>query len=142
MLDKFQRSIIALVVITALSYLLKYNEWFFNRNSNSNILDTRKIEPFNNHGHSQAHEMCLKMAGDNCRIPTYPNNECWMSVYNRCRNMCSRDIQGDCECDQVANSECVSGNEPANACLRTTYQKCMAGRVAGIPDPDRGFPSI
>jgi hypothetical protein len=157
-MGKLERSIIALLVVTVLAYFLKlgFTESFMTYESATtpNAI-ARRFEPFDvvNVGNKRctggvcpsattAHRMCLEMAGDNCRIPTYPNNECWMSVYNRCRNTCTRDVQGDCNCTQIANDECGTRGDPAEQCLNSVYQKCMASQTGLVPDPDRGYPSI
>lgn len=164
-MNKLQRSIICLLVITVFAYILKFGfsrrykrfrrESFMTYDSATtpNAI-AKRFEPFEsfevtNIGNSRcsggvcptnstAHKMCLEMAGDNCRIPTYPDNGCWMSVFNECKNQCSRDVKTDCNCTSIANAKCQTGGDPAEACLGSVYQKCMSGQVAGIPDPDRG----
>ena len=155
-MNKLQRSIIVLLTITVFAYILKFHfgksELFMTYESpvTPNAV-SKRFEPFKvtNIGNSRcsggvrlmgttAHRMCLEMAGDNCRIPTYPNNECWMSVFNQCRNICLRDVHGDCNCTAIANVGCSTRGDPAESCLNSVYQKCMAGQISGIPDPDRG----
>ena len=152
-MGKLQRTIIVLLVITVLAYIFKFefgvHDKFMTYESaiTPNAIAKRfesfeSFEMTNNKNNSVAHSMCLKMAGDNCRIPTYPNNGCWMTVYDRCRNTCSRDVTGDCNCSAIATRKCGTRGDPAEQCLNSVYQKCMAGRVSGVPDPDRGVPSI
>jgi len=139
-MEILERLIISLLIVTVLSYLLKLWDWdlenkfeYFGKSQNytSGVCDNKV-----------SHKMCLEMAGNNCRIPTYPNEECWMSVYNRCRDTCNRNVSGDCKCTQVANQQCVTRDDPADACLSSVYQKCMAGRTDLVEDPDRGSTTL
>jgi len=87
-----------------------------------------------------AHNMCHGMAAANCRIPTWQLNDCWLNAYQKCKGMCNKGDKGNlanCPCYLQASEMCRSNDDPAEACYSSTYQKCMAGRVAGFPDPDR-----
>lgn len=154
MVGKLERSIIVLIIITVLAYFIKlgYIDNFMAYDSavSPNAI-AKRFEPFKitNVGTKRcsggvcptatsAHRMCLEMAGDNCRIPTYPNNECWMSVYNKCKNNCTRNVKKDCNCTEIANRMCGTSSDPAEQCLGSVYQKCMAGQTGLVPDPDRG----
>ena len=91
-------------------------------------------------GADNSHNMCHTMASANCRIPTWQLNDCWLSAYKGCAGQCngSKNNLANCPCYKQASDRCRSSNDPAEACYSSTYQKCMAGRVAGVPDPDRG----
>lgn len=82
----------------------------------------------------QSHDMCNLMAGANCRIPTWQLSDCWLNAYRKCKDECGNN---NCACDQRASDMCRSNDAPAEACYQSVYQKCMAGRVPGFPDPDR-----
>ncbi len=159
---KLQRLIIALLVVCVLGYMFKSHQDTFMTYESATTPNaiSKRFEPFKSLGGyasaligsvgpctarggcpstNKSHRMCLEMAGSVCRIPTYPNNECWMSVFNKCRNKCSN--ERNCDCTTTANQMCGTRGDPAEACLNSTYQKCMAGRTI-TPDPDRGMPAI
>lgn len=89
-------------------------------------------------GIKKSHEMCNLMAGENCRIPTWQLSDCWLNAYRECAGKCDGNV-ANCPCYDHATEKCRSNNNPAEACYRSTYQKCMAGRVIGFPDPDRSW---
>lgn len=152
-----ERSIISLVIVTVLAYMLSFysidNFMTYESATTPNAV-AKRFEPFGVTpiGNKRcggvcpsditAHRMCLEMAGDNCRIPTYPNNECWMSVYNQCKRSCGYRENVDCGCTQIANDECGTRGDPAEQCLSSVYRKCMAGQTSTFADPDRGRPDI
>lgn len=87
---------------------------------------------------SKAHKMCMDLASSVCRAPTYPDNECWMSQYQICKNRGG----SSCECTKVANDRCDQGGmDVADNCVTSVFQKCLAGQGMAI-DPDRGAPMI
>jgi len=85
-----------------------------------------------------ADHMCHQLAKDNCRIPTWMLNDCWMDTYRECANSCSYANTNEmCNCHKIASERCRSGDDPAEACYSSVHQKCMAG-IGLAPDPDRG----
>jgi hypothetical protein len=87
---------------------------------------------------SGASGMCHEMAADNCRVPRWMLNDCWLNTYRECSNQCAS--PGVCDCHAEATAKCGSCDDPAIACYNTVHQQCMAG-MGFAPDPDRGLPS-
>jgi hypothetical protein len=85
-------------------------------------------------------QMCHTMAKDNCRIPTWQMNDCWLNHYRKCTQSCgsSNGNTANCNCHQAATEACRSNDDPAEACYASVHQKCMAGMHSHIKDPDRG----
>lgn len=90
-----------------------------------------------------AHNMCHTMARDNCRIPTWQLNDCWLSHYRKCANSCGsgKGNLANCDCHAYASEMCRSNDDPAEACYASVHQKCLAGMGMAI-DPDRGSPQF
>ena len=84
-----------------------------------------------------ADRMCHHLARDQCRIPTWTLNDCWLNTYRECNKKCSRGSKEMCNCDAYATESCRSSNAPAEACYAGIHQKCMAG-MGFAKDPDRG----
>ena len=89
-----------------------------------------------------ASKMCRELVQSNCRIPTYPLNDCWLNEYEKCNSYCKGTNTGKmCNCYQVATEKCGSNGCPAEACYADLHQKCMAG-YGFASDPERGNPSL
>ena len=89
-----------------------------------------------------ATNMCTTLAQSNCRIPTYPQNDCWLNEFQKCTSYCKgTNTRKICNCSEIASAKCGSDGCPAEACFRDLHQKCMAGYGFGS-DPDRGSPSF
>jgi hypothetical protein len=83
-------------------------------------------------------KMCHSMAKDNCHIPTWTNQECWLRTYEKCmkNSKLNKVSDGACDCLEFASQKCTTGNWPAEQCYAKTKQKCLAG-YGLAPDPDR-----
>lgn len=82
-------------------------------------------------GYESPQAMCQKLAHQNCKIPTYPNNECYLRNYQQCYSQ----GKSACDCEQLAAVKCsTSPQSPAEGCFKSINQKCLAGH--GL-DPDR-----
>lgn len=88
---------------------------------------------------SSANETCKQLAEQNCRIPTWMMNDCWLNEYQRCKTSDKCGLSSNCNCYDMATQKCASSNCPADACFHDLHQKCMAG-LGLAPDPDRGVP--
>ena len=83
---------------------------------------------------SISHQICHNMAKDNCRIPTWQLNDCWINSYKQCSEACNT---GNCQCYDYATEKCRSNDDPAEKCYSDVHQECMAG-MGYATDPDRG----
>ena len=82
-------------------------------------------------------DMCHQIAHSQCKIPTYPLNDCWLNAFKNCNKSCQRYGTKVCDCDRYATSKCTSSGNVANSCYNSVHQKCMAN-FGLAPDPDRG----
>lgn len=80
--------------------------------------------------------VCHELAKQQCRIPVYTNNECWMKAYSDCNKYCLRSGGKVCNCYDYASSRCASSSSPAEGCYDNVYRECLAG-VGLAKDPDR-----
>ncbi len=81
--------------------------------------------------------ICHQLAKDQCQIPSYPLNSCWLNTFSACNKRCLRSGGKVCDCDGYATERCKSSSSPAYACYKSVLQKCMAG-MGFASDPDRG----
>lgn len=87
---------------------------------------------------SVAHQICHNLAKDNCRIPTWQLNDCWLKTYQKCANSCGSGNPVSCGCHAYASELCRSEDDPAEKCYADVHQECLAG-MGYAPDPDRGI---